>query len=333
MTKNEYENFYIIEAKNNFELGLSMGEKFGRIIKEIINEHRQEPGWSDKTKRARKYINITKKHFPQYFEELEGYAKAANIGFLDLWTANLEDEEVSDKCTTIITNGGKLISHNEDWDKDSADSICLLLKTVGKVSIFEIFYFNTLGGNSISINSHGFISTVNSLVHSNQRVGIPRNIICRWLSETKNPDEDFKKLKKLPRGLGYNFNIANKQGKIWNIECTSEKVSLTNPPSPFVHSNHYLSDELKPYEMNNNSSGTFERYDVARSKVKNKMTAKEMIELTNDKSKGDIKSIMNERTIAKVIVDTEKSIARVWMLREKERGWIEYKLNKLLGWR
>lgn len=332
MAKNEHTNFYTIEAKNNFELGLSMGEKFGGIVRGIINEHKQESGWAYKTKRARKYINVTKKYFSQYFEELEGYAKAANVDFLDLWTANLEDEEVNDKCTTIITNGGKLVSHNEDWNKDSANSICLLLKTVGKVSVVEIFYFNTLGGNSISINSHGFISTVNSLVHSNQRVGIPRNIICRWLSETKNPDEDFRKLKNLPRGLGYNFNIANEKGKIWNIECTSEKVSLINPRSPFVHSNHYLSNELKFYEMNDNASGTFERYEVARSKVKNRMSVKEIMELTNDKSKGDIKSIMNERTIAKVVINMGDLTANVWMLRENNKGWIEYNLNKLLGW-
>lgn len=332
MAKNSHNNFYIVEAKNNFELGLSMGKKFGRVIRDVIREHKLGSGWVIKTKQALRYIDVTKKYFPQYFKELEGYANGAGVNFIDLWTANLEDEEVGNKCTTIITNNGKLIAHNEDWDKDSADSICLLLKTVGEVSIFDIFYFNTLGGNSVSINSHGFVTTVNSLVHSNQKIGIPRNIICRWLSETKNPEEDFEKLKKLPRGLGYNFNIANKKGKIWNIECTSEKVSLINPHSPFVHSNHYLS-ELKEYEMNDDSSGTFERYEIASAKVKDKMTIKKMMSLINDKSNGDIKSIMNERTIARVIVDTEKSVAHVWMLREKKRGWVDYNLNEMLGWR
>ena len=64
-------------------------------------------------------------------EELKGYAKGAGVLIDDLWVLSLEDElSEADKCTTIITNNGKLIAHNEDWDTNSKDTICVLKKSV-----------------------------------------------------------------------------------------------------------------------------------------------------------------------------------------------------------
>jgi len=321
-------------VKDNFELGILLGEKFGEFVRNTINEKSQEQDWLIRRERSKEYLEITEKYFPHFIDELRGYAKGAKVDFLDLWTTSLEGEvyqELADKCTTIVTNEGKLISHNEDWDKDSENNICLLLKKVGEITILELYYFNTLGGNSVSINSHGFISSVNTLVHSDKKLGIPRNVISRWLSETKNPEDDFLKLKGFPRSLGFSFNILNRKGGIWNIEYNSQGATLVRPHSPYVHTNHYLA-ELKSYEMNDNSSGSFDRYEVACSKVKPQMTVSELTDLTNDKSRGDLVSIMNERTIAKMVIDLENLVAKVWMRRESNIGWVDYKLDKLLEW-
>lgn len=331
--ENRHDNFYIFKASGNFDLGLMMGKKFSEIAVSTIAHRSQETGWRIKNRRAKYLLDITQKHFPQYVEELQGYADGAKVDFLELWTISLEDEVdyelKGNKCTTIITNEGKLISHNEDWYKSSEDSVCILLKTVNGLTIFEIFYFNTLGGNSISVNSHGFVTSVNTLIHSDKQLGVPRNVIARWFSETKNPEEDIEKLKNIPRSLGYNLNIVDTAGRIWDIEYTSKKVISTNPPSPFVHTNHYLS-ELKSYELNNNSKGSFDRYMVARERVKRHMSQAELAELANDNSKGGVLSIMNEKTIGKMIVDLNNFSVKVWLLRESEKGWIEYDLAQLL---
>lgn len=47
----------------------------------------------------------------------------------------------------------------------------------------------------------------------------------------------------------------------------------------------------------------------------------------SDNSKGSKVSVFNERTIARVIVDLERSMAYVWLLRESEKGWIEYDID------
>ena len=251
MISKRHNNFYIVEAENNFELGLLLGKKFGNFARAKIDENKKEAGWILKVEQSRKYLSLTENSFPLYIEELQGYAKGAGVEFIDLWTISLEDEislKSLNKCTTIITNKGKLFSHNEDWEKGSDDCVCLLLKRIGKLSILEIYYFDTLGGNSISINSNGFVVSVNALVQRDRKIGIPRDVIARFLSETNNPEDDFLKLKNMPRSVGYNFNIVNKEGKIWNIEYNSVEAILTKPESPYVHTNHCLS-ELKLNEI------------------------------------------------------------------------------------
>ncbi len=309
-----------------------MGEKFGRAAQAKIQALQSGPDWQNRRKLAEGLLNFTKKFFPHYIDELQAYAEGAKVNFLDLWTASLEDEldQKMNKCTTAITNGGKLIAHNEDWYRNLEESVCLLLKKTGDLAVFELYYFNTLGGNAVGINSNGFAFSVNSLNSKNGLLGVPRNVIARWLSETKNPDADFKKMQKIPRSSGYNFNIVNRQGKIWNIESTAQEAVLNNSPSPFVHTNHYLS-ELKREEISDNSTGTFDRYEVAKLRAKNQMSVSELIDLTNDHSRGDILSVMNERTIAKMIIDLNELKAEVWLKREAGRGWIKYRLDKLFG--
>lgn len=329
-----HQNFYNLIAGDHYSLGLIMGKTFADYAKNALAEYARDPQWRRKVGRAEAYLKPTYNFFPRYLEELQGYAKGAGVVFEDLWTLSLEDEaetQRKEKCTTVITNNGKLISHNEDWNKDSEDSVCVLLKSIGETKILEIFYFNTLGGNSISINSHGFIVAVNSLEHSGRQIGVPRNVIARWLSETNNPEFDAKKLKRIPRGAAYSLNFINREGAIWNIEYTSTKVFLNEPQSPFAHTNHYLIRELKTYEANIYSSSTLDRLLSAESGVKKKMSIGDLKKLTGDMSKGSTRSIFNEKTIGRVVVDLNVKIAHIWLRREQARGWVEYRLDELLG--
>ena len=49
--------------------------------------------------------------------------------------------------------------------------------------------------------------------------------------------------------------------------------------------------------------------------------------LDSDISQGRDASLMNERTIGKMIVDMQEKNAYVWMLRENEKGWVEYSID------
>ena len=309
-----------------------MGEKFASVAKQAVAETLLTSDWQTKIERAKKFLKFNEQYFPSYVDEIKGYAKGASVDFLDLYTLGLEDEVdqdyPSEKCTTLITNGGKLLAHNEDWDKGSENKICLVQKTIGDTTILELFYYNTLGGNSVSINSNGYIVAVNSMVSNDVVLGVSKNFVSRWLSETKDPDTDIAKLKNLPRSQGHNINILHKSGAIWNIEYSSHHIASSNPSIPFVHSNHYLS-EISQFEANTNKNGTFDRFRCAKEKIKREMSIRDITELMGDQSVGEIQSLMNERTIAKIIVDLENSLAKIWLLREPGLDFVDYDLKTI----
>ncbi len=327
-----HKNFYQFKAKDNFDLGLQMGQVFADIAKRNVEHNSAFADWKTKKERAAKFLKYNQEYFPEYVEEIRGYAKGAGVDFLDLYTLSLEDEvseEYPEKCSTMITNNGELIAHNEDWEKYAEDKICIVEKEIRDLKILELYYYNTLGGNSVSINSHGYVVCINSLNSKDTKVGLSKNVIGRWLSETRDPDKDFEKLKDLPRALGYSGNIVSPLGKIRNVEYNSSGAILTHPNSPFVHTNHYLT-ALSSTEGNTNQNGTYNRYNIAREKTKLQMSIGEMQNLMNDQTDGSVLGLMNERTIAKIIIDRPTNTAKIWLLREPEMGWVDYNLTDFL---
>lgn len=324
-----HDNYFAFQAENNYELGLQLGTHFREAAQAKMNGILRDDAWALKLKQSEEYLSMTKEHFPQYVQEIEGYAKGAGIDFLECWTRSLEDEFSlyrGDHCTSIITNGGKLISHNEDWANDAENEICVLQKTIGNLTLLELNYFYTLGGNSASINSSGYVHLINTLTHSDWQLGVPRNIIARFMSETRDPLQDFKRIKSLKRATGFNHNIIGIDGKIWNIESTAREQLMLEQASPFVHTNHYLSEQLKSLEAEKAPS-TFQRYKVASEKVRPHMPEQELMKLVDDTSQGPDLSIFNERTIARIIVNLEQRKAQIWLRREAVKGWVEYPLK------
>jgi predicted choloylglycine hydrolase len=326
-----HKNYFEIRAQSYYDLGLQEGRLFGRHLRDSIKEKEKEFRRYKKQLAAfEPYISITAEAFPHLAEELVGYARGAGVELIDFWLLLLEDEVVSNKhkCTTLVTNGGSLIAHNEDWSADAKNDICILKKTVDNVTILELFYLSTLGGNAASVNSHGFTHTVNSLSHKDNQLGVSRNVIARWLSETRSAESDYRTLLRIRRASGYNHNLVGPDGTIWNIECSAQKQVLTFPKSPFVHTNHFLT-ELFAVEATDNSDGTIQRYDCARSQAKNPMPVDSVINLLSDSSGGRKTGVFNETTIARTIVDIGHRHAYIWLLREKKRGWIKYDLDFL----
>lgn len=325
-----HNHFYEISAKDNYQMGIQLGELFGDIARSTLEKKRESKTWSKKIRLSKDYYAVAQKYFSSYMEELKGYAKASRIAFEEFWPMSLEDDfdylDV-EKCTTVVTNDGRLISHNEDWAIGAQDMICVLKKTIDNLTTFELFYYNTLGGSSVSINSYGYAMMINTLTHTDRQVGVPRNVISRWLSETRNPERDFERLQEIPRSLGYNHLFANTKGEVWDIECSATKQVLIRPALPYVHANHFLSDELKSYEENDGATGTYERYEVACDVVKERMSVDEITFLNSKTSHGNRDSIMNDRTIGKIVIDLENLITKVWLRREDQLGWVDYKLD------
>ncbi len=320
--------YFELQANSHADLGVRKGKLLGNWLRDALGGRKAPVSRGALRGNAKKALELTAKHFPHLVEELQGYAKGAGVPFNDLWMLTIQDEFTEtehDKCTTVVTNNGFLVAHNEDWSKGANNAVCILRQTIGGVIRLEVFYLNTLGGNSISMNSHGFVHAVNSLTHTDGQVGVPRNIIARWLSETKSPEDDFKKLSHIPRASGYHHTLVRSDGTVWSIECTAKKQVMTTQKPPCVHTNHYVT-QLRKLEADNEDEGTRARYKRAAELMRPHMSIESAMQLLDDTSAGVKKSIFNERTIARVVLDNDHMIAHIWMLREKERGWLEYHL-------
>jgi len=328
-----HKNYFELEADSHRELGLRRGEAFGEYLRRTLRGRQRDRRWSNTVERAQQYLGVATEAFPQYVDELKGYAEAAESPFEELWTLSLEDEVTEDRydrCTTIVTNRGALIAHNEDWDDDALDAICVLRKRVGNLRTLELYYLNTLGGNAISINSNGYVHAVNSLSHTDGQIGVPKNMVARWFAETRSPDADFEKLAQLKRASGYHHTLVSLDGRVWSIECSATRQTMARPEPPFVHTNHFLT-ELARYEGGRDDlvPGTRSRYESAEEQVEESMTFDAVEEIVSDTSRGDSRSIFNERTVARMIVDVRRMEANVWLLREDDAGWITYDLRPL----
>jgi hypothetical protein len=321
-----------VAAAGRRQLGLALGQRFGAVVEGNIGYARAEGGWKRKVAAAAGLLTRAREHFPQYVEELEGYSAGAGVALPDLWAVMLEDELDGlgrEKCTTIVTNGGRLVSHNEDWDDDAEDAICVLKKTLPGFTALEIHYYNTpLGGSAITINGRGHVQAINSLDHSDRQPGVPRNVIARWLSETRDVEGDCKRLAGIPRSLGYNHVLVAPGGAVFDLECSATRQMLTRPRLPYAHTNHFLSPELACFEEATAEEGsTFQRHHAACSLMKARMTIEEVMALNGDTSQGRKRSIMNRDTIGRVIVDLDAGVARIWLRREKEAGFVDYPLD------
>ena len=327
-----HQHYHELEADSYLQMGRLKGELFGEDLQSELQERREEDDWGYALVRSRRYLDVARRTFPHLIEELQGYAETAEIPFDQLWLLCLEDEldeSNYDRCTTVVTNNGTLIGHNEDWHIDARDCVCLLRKRIGDLSTIELFYYSTLGGNAITLNSHGFLHAVNSLWHVDHRIGVSRNMVARWMSETANPERDYGTLARVNRAAGYHHTIVGLNGRVWSLECTARAQQLLRPQLPFVHTNHYLTD-VAPYEDEGDYQGTYTRYRSACEKVRPQMTVTEMQQLLRDTGHGEERSIFNERTIASTVFDLAEQAVYVWLARESQKQWVKYPLESLL---
>lgn len=337
-SKPHHEHFYKIRAASHYDCGHQLGVLFGadlkiQIAKAAFTTAQRE--W------AAGVLEATNKSFPQYCDELRGYASGAGVSFDDLWLLSLEDElpEADDKCTSIVTRDANtrtswVIGHNEDWDAESADRIVILQKTIADLTTLELYYLHTLGGNAISVNSSGFVQAINTLRHPHNNTGVPKNVICRFTADTRSMETTLDTLQKTQRISGYNHNIVSlTDSKSWNVESNASDFVSKPMAAPLVHTNHFLCSELRSFEKQPPESSTWNRYTRSSEQLPSLFGTDNVRHLLRNDSDGVNLSVFNERTIASVLISSAKGseasgsyVMEIWLAREKEKGWLPYDL-------
>lgn len=321
-------NYHEVAARNNSELGEQLGCLFGPGTRECLEEARSQKDWKRKLDQSCELLDATRSHFPHLASELEAYAAAAGLEFNELWTLSVEadlDRRRQEHCTTFVSAEGEVAGHNEDFDEEAADYVFIVKKSLPGVTILELMYVDSpLGGNAFSVNSHGYVQCINSLSHADFGTGVPRNVIARWLSETRNIYCDFIAMSGLKRAAGYNHVVVDRRGSVYDIECSAGRQVMSMPRGPFVHTNHYLTRELGWLDSADEDSSTFTRHARARKLMKGRMTAADLIEIADDRKGGPGRAIFNRNTVARAVFDRGEATIKLWLRREADAGWIDY---------
>lgn len=326
--------YHEINAENHHKLGLALGKEFEKpiycAVRELCRKHKIEDSWYMAIYESG--IKMVEKNLPKVAEELKGYAKGAKVKLHEMWwiAMGYDIDNICDNqdwicrprnhCTTVIANGGLLIGHNEDDSPESADTLFIVKRILPELTILELYYAGGLGGNSISINSRGYVHSVNSLNHSAYREGLPRDLIARWISEAGQPKAYYSQMKDMPRMSGYSHNMVSLEGKVWNIESCAEKAGLAEEKSPYCHTNHFLR-KIEGCWPDEDVCASIRRYRRAEylAKQHETMTLSHMKELLSDTLGWGDEQIFNENTIGRVIVDLEALKAHIWLSRDADR--------------
>ena len=227
-----------------------------------------------------------------------------------------------------MTNQGRLIAQNEDWDADAVEDVCILKTICAGKTVLEIYYYGCpLGGVALSVSSNGLIQAINSVDHADSRNGVPRSMIARAIAHATNAETALRALSHGPRASGFAHTVIDRNRQVVSLECSATRQVVSRSDLPFVHTNHYLQPEMLDVTPGPASASSRKRYAAARAKVTPEMTSAAIRELMDDRSAGRKKSICNASTIARGIIDLDQSTAAFWLRRENELGWIDYPID------
>ncbi len=326
-----HRNYHEIDGESPAACGRALGRLFGPIVNDYLGDCREDDVWSDQRHSAEPLLAQTTKYFPEYAKELQAYADAAGVPLLDLWTMSIQDEldeDVAEKCTTIITNAGRLIAHNEDWDPDATEDICILKKRCAGVTTLELYYYGCpLGGTALSVCSNGYVQAINSISHIDHRIGVPKIVLARRMAEIRSIDTELDAILNVPRSSGFAHNLVDRDGRVTMVECTARQHRVSRPRSPSVHTNHILHADLAEFAGDHDGKSTFRRYETACDQVRPVMTTADAIGILSDETGGKKLSVFNQNTIARAVVDLDQRVASFWLRREKAKGWIDYPID------
>lgn len=314
---------YLQISGSHRDIGFAIGENFRSRIREIVFDRKNSiPNYKELRSKSQNHFLETLTYFPEYIEELTATAIASDVGVMDLFflnTRSLYDGGSSsemgeviehDKCTTVVGFGsdGTVVGHNEDWDINNINDIYILNARIDDTTFISLNYVFELPGTSASMNNWGLIQGINE-VHQKERVGIPKNFLARAVMQCKTLGDAIALVSKTNQDTGYNHVLV--QGdKVIDIEIAGGETDIMiNKRTPYVHTNHFLSD-LKKYETYHTISSEH-RFIRASEMLKPDMRKEDLAAILSDHTDTEYPICRHDATLASMIFDPTKGEVQV----------------------
>jgi len=255
----------LIEASGRpFEMGKAVGRKCSKLasnykkgIADSIAHGTGQP-WPLAVARAQHYLPHAEEFYPDFIEEIRGYAEGARQSFEEMFALCCHEllfPAAFRGCTDIVVNGdvtsdGRVLAgHNEDWSDDQLNTVVLLhAKPKGKPEFFCTAYAGLLP--SCGMNSAGVSLTGNALSQNDMRIGIPKSFPVRKALEARRIGEALAYAMPPNRASSYNNIVTDKNGEIYDLEGSATDCAwIYGHGGYLVHTNHYTAEKMQKFEL------------------------------------------------------------------------------------
>lgn len=258
------------------EVGQQIGEKMKPQLQRILSRLRGSlpPGveWKDMLLKGRLCLAHSRAAYPQFAEELEGIAEAAELPFEEIFLGICEElwepaawhadsPTLARGCTDFAArgqataDGATLVAHTNDLPPETEEDVVILRVQAGDDP--EFLGISVAGlGFSAGFNAAGISMTGNAVSCSDIRPGVPRLLIARAILAARRLGEAMDACLLPLRASNYNNVIADPNGEIYNMEGSAtdcEPIYIDD--NVMAHANHYLSWPMRRFEAHRNYIG------------------------------------------------------------------------------
>jgi len=203
---------------------------------------------------AKRALPQSEKFYPEYIEELHGYADGSGVPFDTVWAMHFEGLGVGKGCTDIAVNGEwtkddcVFAAHNNDVSKFSSELMAITrVRPKDEPGFIGLCY----GGlqPECGMNSAGISLTGNYLAQNDTRLGIPKDLAVRKVLRETSIYDAIKASLPEGRANAYNNILCDQNGEIYSIEGSATAFeALYAEDGWLVHTNHYTSPKMWRFE-------------------------------------------------------------------------------------
>jgi isopenicillin-N N-acyltransferase-like protein len=231
---------------------------------------------------AKRALPASMKFYPEFIEELHGYADGSGVPFETIWATLFEGFGKGKGCTDIAVNGEwtkedcTYAAHNNDVDPGTA-----LTMTIARVKPKDEPGYIGLSYGGImpecGMNASGISLTGNFLAPNDTRLGIPKDLAVRRVLRETNMYDAIKAGLPESRGDSYNNIICDANGEIYSLEGSATAFDAIYAEDGWlVHTNHYTSPKMWGFEQDIGTRGSDMFSSILRYNRVRKLFRKEL---------------------------------------------------------
>jgi len=251
------------------EVGQQIGEKMKPWLQRILSRLRGSVpsgiSWNDMLLKGRLCLAHSRAVYPQFIEELEGIAEAAEVPFEKVFLTICEElwepaawhadfPTLARGCTDFAArgrataDGSTLVAHTNDLSPETEEDLVILRVQAGDEP--EFLGVSVAGlGFSAGFNAAGISMTGNLVWCNDIRPGVPRLLIARAILAARRLGEAMDACLLPLRASNYNNVIAEPNGEIYSMEGSATDCEpIYIDENIMAHTNHYISLPMRRFE-------------------------------------------------------------------------------------